>query len=185
MNRILFAMLLGMAVATPAFAFDPALDSTADTGNYGNSSWRTTETNRDYNHQSGWGNIDFAGEGLSLPTSSQGAFSPNGPNLAGTPSGFFLGGPSGAASSAPVRGTMFAPGNLALRQMAKSTLPPTRLEGFVHNSGKSEAIYGDEGIYLPPFDSFTADHRIEAGINSPDLTTGHKSNAPSAWDFPQ
>lgn len=185
MKRIVFALLLCTATGSPAFAH-PGIDSTADTGNYGNSSWKTTQTNSDYNHQSGWGNIDFAGEGLSSFTGTQGSLSANGPNLVGAPGQFgFVPGGSGAASSAPVRGTMFAPGNLALRQMGKSTLPPTRLEGFVHNSGNSENIYGDEGVYLPPFDSFTADHRIEAGINSPDLTTGHKSNAPSAWDFPQ
>ena len=90
-----------------------------------------------------------------------------------------------AASSCPMPGGGSAPGNLALKQMGKKTLPPTRLESFVKNSGKSEAIYGDEGVYLPPFFTFTQDHRIESGMNMPDITTKHRIEGPSAWDFPQ
>ncbi len=190
-KTLISTMFLSAVIASPCFAYGgwyDAEDSTAATGAYGHTDGRTTETNQDYQHVSNFGNLDLAGQGFSAPTNTQGAFTPNGPHLAGTPGGFFpFSGQSGAATSAPIRGTMIAPGNLALRQMGKSTLPPTRLEGFVKASGKNDDIYGDEGIYLPKAEGFTEEHRIGAGIHSPYLTTGHPSNGnlPSSWDYPE
>lgn len=187
-KQIVTAAFLAIVAASPCFAYGgwyDAEDSTADTGAYGHTDGRTTEVNSDYQHLSQFGNLDLGGQGFSAPTNTQGAWTPNGPHLAGTPSQWPFGGSSGAASSAPIKGTMFAPGNLALRQMGKMTLPPTRLEGFVKASGKNDAIYGGEGEYLPKFESFTEEHRIGTGITSPYLTTGHKSALPSSWDYPE
>ena len=65
-------------------------------------------------------------------------------------------------------------------------LPPTTLDSFVAQSGNNDAIYGDEGEDgPPPYESFTAEHRIERGITSGGLTTGHRSGLPSSWDYPQ
>lgn len=150
-------------------AYNGAYNSTAAMGDVGNSSNNTMSL-----------------EGDSSPTSTQGP-GDGGPNLSGTPS--MAAGPwgsSGAATGAPFMGTYTAPANMALRAMGRRTLPPTRLESFVQNSGKSEAIYGDEGVFgLPPFFGFHPGHYINTGINMPELTTGHKSDAPSAWGYPQ
>lgn len=88
-----------------------------------------------------------------------------------------------SASSSPLQGGR-APGNIALMQQGKSVLPPTRLESFVKNSGMNDAIYGDEGVLLPEYKNFTQEHRIETGMNMPDMTTNHRISGPSAWDFP-
>lgn len=90
-----------------------------------------------------------------------------------------------ASSSSPMAGGGSAPGNLALKQLGKKSLPPTRLESFVQNSGRNPNIYGDEGVLLPPLFTFQQSNRIESGMNMPDLTTKHRMNGPSAWDFPQ
>lgn len=90
-----------------------------------------------------------------------------------------------ASSSSPMAGGGSAPGNLALKQLGKKSLPPTRLEGFVMNSGKNDAIYGGDGVLLPKYFTFQMSNRIETGMNMPDLTTKHRMNGPSAWDFPQ
>lgn len=89
------------------------------------------------------------------------------------------------SSSAPLKGTYNAPGNLALRQLGRNSLPPTRLTGFVKDGGN--AVFGDEGELLPPFLKFEPKHRIERAIEkrSPDLTTNHRISTPSAWDFPE
>lgn len=65
-------------------------------------------------------------------------------------------------------------------------LPPCRLDSFVLNAaGAADLIYGDEGTDgPPPFEEFTAEHRIDAGIfgdTKKGLTTGHRSHLPSAW----
>jgi hypothetical protein len=64
-------------------------------------------------------------------------------------------------------------------------LPKTNMDSFVHkarNKGLAEFIYGNEGVYdKPPRDWFI---EIEPGIESGDLSTGHPSDAPSAWGFP-
>jgi hypothetical protein len=90
------------------------------------------------------------------------------------------------SSSSPMPGKGYAaPGNIALMQSGQGALPNTRLEGFVKNSGKNDAIYGGEGELLPKYEGFDKSHRIETGIHSDGLTTNHPSGAPSAWDFPQ
>lgn len=76
-----------------------------------------------------------------------------------------------------------APGNLALKQLGGSKLPPTRLSGFVKAGG--DAVFGGDGELLPKYFTFTQDHRIEQAMQqSPKLTTNHKIGGPSAWDFP-
>lgn len=66
-------------------------------------------------------------------------------------------------------------------------LPPTRLDSFVRNSaGAADLIYGDEGsVGIPPFFGFDQSHRIEFGVHSGGLTTGHRSALPEAWGYPQ
>lgn len=87
------------------------------------------------------------------------------------------------SSGSPLKGGYAAPGNFALRQMGRNTLPPTRLNSFVRQGG--EAVFGDEGYGLPPFNSFTEEHRIERAMErNPELTTNHRMAGPSAWDFP-
>lgn len=106
----------------------------------------------------------------------EGPSGPTGPQFVGLPQ---------ASSSSPFAGGGSAPGNFALKQLGKKSLPPTRLESFVENSGRNPSIYGDEGVYLPPIFTFQQSNRIESGMNMPDLTTKHRMNGPSAWDFPQ
>lgn len=63
----------------------------------------------------------------------------------------------------------------------RNGLPRTELSGFVRG-GNAEAIYGDEGADgIPPYFEFTAQHRIQRGIQSNGLTTGHGSVLPAAW----
>jgi hypothetical protein len=141
-------------------------DSTADMGNLYNDSAPTTNMGGAFND--------------SQITSSNGAGSPDGPDLPGASSGSF-GGPSGAANGAPILGSFAAPANLALRQIGMKSLPPTKLDSFVAQSGYNDMIYGDEGEYgPPPYDDFST---INSGIYS-NLTTGHPSDAPSAWGYP-
>ena len=82
--------------------------------------------------------------------------------------------------SGPVVGTFFAPNNLAL-QTEKGPgghkLPATRLDSFVFMSGFNDHIYGDEGTEgPPPYSSFST-----IGSGGVTATTGHPSDAPSAW----
>lgn len=174
----------------PALAQN-ALDSMGNTGKlggFGHSSFKGTQTNKDYLLDSAPGNVQMGGQGWSDYSTTQGVGAPNGPNIryGTTSAGAGPGGSSGAASSAPFAGTYTAPGNFALKQMGRNTLPPTRLESFVRNSGYNDAIYGDEGEDgLPPYFGFDGGHTIESGMNAPELTTGHKSDAPSAWGYPQ
>jgi hypothetical protein len=196
MKRVINAAIISLLLvnAVPALA-QGALNSKANTGKmggFGHSSWRGTETPFDYNQvpTSGYngGVSALAPQGWADYTNNQGAASPNGPLLYGTPS--FAAGPfgqSGAATGAPFAGTFAAPANMALRQIGRGTLPPTRLTSFIQDSGMSEAIYGDEGTDgPPPFEGFDESHRIERGmVTSGELTTGHKSDAPSAWGYPQ
>lgn len=168
-KQILGTLMLTALCSTQAMA-QTAWDSTADTGDAGHETQTTQRL-----------------QGDSQYTSTQGAGSPGGPNLEGTPSqGAGPGGSSGAATGAPFMGGFTAPANLALQAMGRKTLPPTRLESFVRNSGMNDAIYGDEGeMGLPPYFGFDPSHYINTGINMPELTTGHKSDAPSAWGYPQ
>ncbi len=99
-------------------------------------------------------------------------------------------GGSGAANGGPIilKGfnTNLAPANMALRtQGGGLSLPKTNLDSFVHKakqSGMAELIYGDEGKNGPPPYSFFMP--INTGISSGGLTTGHPSDAPSAWGTP-
>ncbi len=177
------------AVCIPADA-QSALNSTANTGKQGGqSNGRSTQTNRDYRQVSSPGHHRTAAQGQTRYTSRQGAFSPNGPRLWGTPS--VIAGPwgqSGAVTGAPFAGTPIAPGNFAARQMGLIVLPPTQLTSLVRDSGMNDAIYGDEGTNgLPPYNGFDESHRIEAGMmgTGAGLTTGHRSDAPEAWGYPQ
>jgi hypothetical protein len=89
---------------------------------------------------------------------------------------------SGAATGMPILGTFVAPNNLALRNNGWRRLPETRLDSFVKESGYNDMIYGDEGTDgPPPYDDFLY---INDGITSGGLTTGHPSDAPSAWGWP-
>jgi hypothetical protein len=74
-------------------------------------------------------------------------------------------------------------GSIAGRQFG---LPQTNLDSFVAQAqGNAELIYGDEGEDgPPPYEYFTEEHRIEAGINNSQLTTGHASDLPEAWGWP-
>ncbi|MBY0547464.1 MAG: hypothetical protein K2W95_09245 [Candidatus Obscuribacterales bacterium] len=81
-----------------------------------------------------------------------------------------------------------SPGNLALRQLGKRTLPPTRLSGFVKAGG--DAVFGGDRPLLPFSENrdkgFTTENHLEnAMLQCPDLTTNHRISSPSAWDFPQ
>jgi hypothetical protein len=88
------------------------------------------------------------------------------------------------STSAPQRRGGSAPGNLALKQLGKSTLPPTKLNKLVRLGG--ESVFGGDGPVLPTYDKFTPEHRLERAMEqNPDLTTGHKLNSPSAWDIPE
>lgn len=90
---------------------------------------------------------------------------------------------AGASTGAPLLGSFIAPGNLALQNQKLRRLPETRLDSFVKSSGYNDFIYGDEGTDgPPPYSNFGY---IEQGIWSSGLTTGHKSDAPSAWGYPQ
>lgn len=90
----------------------------------------------------------------------------------------------GTVTSAPVNGGGNCPGNLALKQLGKNTLPPTKLNNLVRQGG--ESVYGGDGVLLPKYFTFDTSHRMERGMEqNPDLTTNHKIGSPSAWDFPQ
>lgn len=188
MNRVVVLVFAALASAVPCQA-QFALDSTAATGDLEHSSGRTTEVNSDYRHSPAQGNVPLAPQGWADMTNTQGVGSPNGPDLPGETSFGGGGGGSGAASSAPLPGSFSAPGNLTLQHQKRygGKLPPTRLESFVRASGFNDKIYGDEGIYLPPYFGFDTGSRIERGVESgmPDLTTDHRSALPEAWGFPQ
>jgi hypothetical protein len=74
-------------------------------------------------------------------------------------------------------------GSIAGRQFG---LPQTNLDSFVAQAqGNAELIYGDEGEDgPPPYEYFMEENRIEAGINNSQLTTGHASDLPEAWGWP-
>jgi hypothetical protein len=67
----------------------------------------------------------------------------------------------------------------------KNGLPQTNMDSFVYEAGAyREFIYGDEGVYLPPYFGFTKASRIDSGIfdmRDQGLTTGHGSWLPDAW----
>ena len=76
-------------------------------------------------------------------------------------------------------GAYMAPGNFAARQWGGGVLWPTRLDSIVATSGYNFMVFGDEGTDgPPPLDDFGT---IDSGVTA---TTGHPSDAPSAWGFP-
>ena len=70
----------------------------------------------------------------------------------------------------------------------RNGLPAVNTDSFVHEAGgNAELIYGDETDGLhgpPPFNEFTQQHRIEAGITgdrAQGLTDGKASLLPNSW----
>ena len=142
----------------------------------------------------GWGDTTPRTTQTTKPNGAESYRNPFGPQLPGDPSnssGIVMG-DSGAATGAPISmggaPTYTAPANIALQTQygaGARKLPKTRLDSFVFNAPNPELIYGDEGRYtVPPYFTFTEEHRIERGITSGGLTTGHKSDAPEAWGWP-
>lgn len=126
-----------------------------------------------------------------------------GEHVAGSAAGASSGaaGRHGSAASAPQRAAQVssrATGDQRVRLAPATTaildrtfgrlgfLPPTSMESFVLNSaGSADLIYGDEGTDgPPPFEGFDESHRINSGIYTPGLTTGHRSALPEAWGYP-
>lgn len=186
-TAVLSLLLLGSVQSVIAQSAVNSGANPGTQGGFGHSSWRSTQTPFDYNQASSPGHSSLAPQGWADYTNNQGAAAPNGPLLFGTPSsGAGPLGQSGAPTSAPFQGTYAAPGNFALRQIGRGTLPPTQLTSLVRDSGMNDAIYGDEGTDgPPPYYGFDESHRIERGMGGSGLTTGHKSDAPEAWGYPQ
>lgn len=162
-RSLLLAFTLAFALSPVAMA-QAGYNETAGSGDAGSENGPT------------WGNFN----GPSAPTGTQKTtnrlFAPDIPHLS-----------SQTATGMPIPGTFIAPTNLALRNEGKFVLPITNLDSFVAQSGYDDLIYGDEGVDdIPPYFSFTEEHRIERGIerSNPGLTTGHRSDAPDAWGWP-
>lgn len=155
-KTLLIAITTAVCAGAPALAQN-ALNSTAD----GGAMWH--DAGPTLNGGGAW--ADYTG--------TQGASDPRGPQLEGSASGF---GSGGAATGAPFPGSFIAPANLALAAERKRSLPPTRLDSIVFSSGYADDVFGDEGTWgPPPYSSFGT---IDRGVHA---TTGHQSDAPSAW----
>jgi len=206
-KSILLALSLTALAMPPALAQFEGADNGKDQGNY------TYRSKIDYVPErprgdtgAGEGWQDVGSSGQTKHNGMRDGIDPNGPDTkfgygarsedAGNP---LARGGSGAAQGGPLmilgQNTFFAPSNLALQtqnhSMIGGKLPKTNMDSFVHQAGKyynANMIYGDEGTYgPPPYKFFTPDHFIERGIggeNKKGLTTGHPSDAPSAWDLP-
>lgn len=186
MFKLFAVLLVGTFLAAPA----SAQVSAGDPGDVGRTS-APTNTATEILDTPGinGGHQDLTGTPWSDTTNTQGAGAPNGPKLFGTNSyearpGVV--GDSGAATGAPFPGSYIAPANIALYNQfhgTKKELPPTRIGSFVHDSEYANDIYGNESSHGPPrLNNFSP---IDTGINSDDLSTGHKSDAPSASGTPQ
>lgn len=202
-KSILLALSL-VAVATPsAFAQFESSNTGTEDGRYSykTGSARAYSAGRGYELEKpgDTGPQQWEEQGWGDTTKTNGAQSgrnPYGPPLRGAnsnSSGIPLPGFSGAATGAPVLGTKWAPSNLALQTQYGPAgalfrrLPKTELDSFVYKAakkGQAWMIYGDEGTYdKPPLDDF---HYIIQGVEDPDnLSTGHKSKAPTAWGTPE
>lgn len=125
-----------------------------------------------------------AGMGQTFWTGTQGADSQGGPNLPGD-SPRAGGQNSGAANSAPRKGSYEARTNLNLMNQTRFgyQLPPTRLDGFI-KANPDDHKYGDEGTTgPPPYNDFT--YLDQGNTFDSDMTTDHKSGLPSSWGHPQ
>jgi hypothetical protein len=137
---------------TPAFAVDDEVLGWQDSG------FTAAQGQTGYTNGSTWGN-QYGNNGYTAPQ---------------TPLGL-----GSTGTGVPIPGTNLAVGNLAIWVEKKSpvgTLPVTNLDSIVAQSGYSDMVFGDEGTEgPPPYSSFGT---IDAGIRA---TTGHQSDAPSAW----
>jgi hypothetical protein len=91
-------------------------------------------------------------------------------------------------SSDPMRVTQFTQLDKVYGGTQPQALPQTTLDSFVNQAGGlAYFIYGDEGIFtMPPLFGFTELNRINTGISSGGLTTGHTDGSlPEAWGYPQ
>lgn len=177
-------LALSASLLLPAASFGQVASAGA-TGDVGRTSGFSTQAGNQVHLDTpgaNGGHMQLVPEGWADVTNTQGVGAPNGPNLVGSSSYQGMG-DSGTVTSAPFAGSYYAPGNLQLRNEGGTHLPETRLDSFVYQSGYNDHIYGDESTHGPPpyFDF----EYIEDGINSPGLTTGHPSDAPSAWGTPQ
>jgi hypothetical protein len=172
MKRIVVAFATVCSVASPALAEGWA-DAPGVNGQQGQQQYTSggTDTVNFYNPQQPptndrgygpspgiWGNTHSSGH-----TSTQGI------------------GWAEVANSAPLLGSMLAPGNMALKAEGKSSLPQTRLDSIVAATGYSDEVFGDEGTDGPPPLGDFATIGEAGGVTA---TTGHQSNAPSAWGYP-
>jgi hypothetical protein len=76
-------------------------------------------------------------------------------------------------------GVYQAPGNFAARQWGGGVLWPTVLDSIVAESGYNDMVFGDESEQGPP--PYSDFEYLETGVSA---TTGHPSDAPSAWGWP-
>lgn len=168
-----------LILSVPIAGAQSAFNSTADTGEFGNTS---EPTNTQYPQQAGpWGD---AKEGTSNTTGTQGVVQqgpPGGPG--GLPRGGFAVGRNlpnlqQTVTSMPTPGTKTAGGNLALKQQGLTELPETATGILSDGSGVAvpgaEKVVGDENAYM---NSYNRSNAIDT-LMSPQLSTGHKSNAP-------
>ena len=163
-RSFLLAMTVAVAVASAAGA-QSAYTQTAGAGNAGSDNSPT------------WGDINGPSQQTGKGKTTNRLLAPDIPGIS-----------SQTATGAPIAGTYIAPANLALQNQGQFVLPKTNLDSFVWQSGMNPNIYQDEGENdIPPYFQFTWDRRIERGIEGSDsgLTTGHRSDAPSSWDYPQ
>lgn len=163
-KSLLLSMSLALVLAPMAQAQADPYHSTAGSGDRGSANGTT------------WGNQYGPSGATGKGKTTNGLLAPDIPGVT-----------SQTATGMPIKGTFIAPANLALRNQGMFVLPVTNLDSFVAQSGYDDLIYGDEGVDdIPPYFEFTEEHRIERGIerSNPGLTTGHPSDAPDAWGWP-
>ncbi|MBX9685295.1 MAG: hypothetical protein K2X27_01260 [Candidatus Obscuribacterales bacterium] len=86
------------------------------------------------------------------------------------------------ATGMPIPFTNIAPANLSLRAVGQFSLPATKMDSLVKESGMREDIYGGEGNIQN-----TVYSAIGTGITGESafgLTTGHQSDTPQVSSFP-
>ncbi len=181
---MLKATLLIASFSTVSFLSMIPANAQLDWGGSGGGGMHDTQkTDHQATYDSSSGRAD-AGIGQTYYTKNQGPDTPGGPDLPGDSS---RGGGqnSGAANSAPRKGSQEARTNLNLMYQTRFgyKLPPTRLDGFIR-ADMDDKKYGDEGTTgPPPYNDF---NYLDKGKTfDGDMTTDHKSNLPSAWGHPQ